>query len=315
MADHNHPALERLLRDPVVAASVRLLSDGLAGADLTTVLLDVARRRAASLSPAQVMAQYRSDRFVQPGTVEIRRLIELEMAALDAVAARFEPVLTSPLAPLGTHSTVADVHQDRVVTTMRGTEVAADPTNSLALEAACRRQDLLLQQPRSNAVVSLATVDRVVRAQRFEGTRSFPHFSLLGLVSAGRDRGSDAFESEAMLLHLRAIADVLACIGPTQIIVRVTDFSGRLGHVAEAVVEQLTGVAAEVWPDRVAGGSYYPSLCCKVSVVVDGEEVEVGDGGVVDWTQRLLGNGKERLMISGVSLERLAMLAPRLSGS
>ena len=48
-------------------------------------------------------------------------------------------------------------------------------------------------------------------------------------------------------------------------------------------------------------------MCFKLGVLVDGEPVEIGDGGMVDWTQRLLGNRKERLMTSGLSVERLAM--------
>ncbi|MFI0799771.1 hypothetical protein [Amycolatopsis lurida] len=33
-----------------------------------------------------------------------------------------------------------------------------------------------------------------------------------------------------------------------------------------------------------------------------------GDGGFVDWTQRLVGNRKERTLISGVGVDRLAMV-------
>lgn len=36
-----------------------------------------------------------------------------------------------------------------------------------------------------------------------------------------------------------------------------------------------------------------------------GEEQEIADGGWVDWTQKLLENRKERLLISGVGLEWL----------
>lgn len=54
--------------------------------------------------------------------------------------------------------------------------------------------------------------------------------------------------------------------------------------------------------------SYYPSLCFKLDVVAGGEQVDVADGGVVDWTQSLLGNRKERLTIGGLSLDRLALL-------
>ena len=43
---------------------------------------------------------------------------------------------------------------------------------------------------------------------------------------------------------------------------------------------------------------------------VAGKTIEVGDGGLVDWTQALVGSAKERLMISGLSLERLAVTEP-----
>jgi hypothetical protein len=36
-----------------------------------------------------------------------------------------------------------------------------------------------------------------------------------------------------------------------------------------------------------------------------GDHGEVGDGGFTDWTARLLGNGKERLLISGYGVDRL----------
>jgi hypothetical protein len=42
--------------------------------------------------------------------------------------------------------------------------------------------------------------------------------------------------------------------------------------------------------------------------VAGDETVEVGDGGIVDWTQRLVGSRKERLMTSGLGIERLADL-------
>jgi len=35
------------------------------------------------------------------------------------------------------------------------------------------------------------------------------------------------------------------------------------------------------------------------------EELEIADGGFTDWTQRLSGNQKERLLISGMGLELL----------
>ena len=164
-----HPAVARVLREHDADGVLGLLGERLSGSDLTALLLEVMRRRAIGVTPADVLAQYERDRFVRPAAVDARRLLEVELLALDTVSPPFVPIATSPLLPLGAHSVVAGVHQNRVVTTVRGSEVAADPTNSLALEAAVRRRQLLASNPRSAAVVHLASVDRVVRAQLFDG--------------------------------------------------------------------------------------------------------------------------------------------------
>ena len=310
-ADDQHPGLTRILRRPDAARAIALLGDDLSGSDLTTALLEIARRRVAAVSPLDVLAQYERDRFVAPATVDPRALLAMQLVALETVAPQFEAIATSPVAPLGAHAAVAGVHQDRVITTIRRTEVAADPTNSLALEAALRRRRLLSSDARSTHAVRLAGVDRVVRAQQFGGPRSFAHFTLLGLVTAGRATGSREFETAAFAEHVRMLCSICLALGFTERRVHVTDFSGTHDHVLQATIDALAAddVIALRWPERELGRGYYPSVCCKVSVVVGDEEIEVGDGGMVDWTQRLLGNRKERLMISGLGIERLASVA------
>jgi hypothetical protein len=310
MADGVHPALSRILAESQGEDLLTTLSERLSGTDLTTLLLEVTRRRAAKLKPTDVLAQYQRDRFVSPATVDFQRLRAMERLAIGAVTPLFTPVITGPVVPLGTHSVLAGVDQNRVVTTVRATEVAADPTNSLALEAAVLRGRLLELDPRSNDVVRLAAIDRALRAQRFDGPRSFAHFCLLGLVSAGRDRGDLQFEMAAMLEHLQPLVDVMLNAGADSIRIRITDFAGRHRAVIEHVRERLDveAVSVDTWPERTDGRGYYPELCFKLAGTWDGDEIELGDGGLVGWTQLLLQNRKERLMISGLSLERLALV-------
>jgi hypothetical protein len=45
-----------------------------------------------------------------------------------------------------------------------------------------------------------------------------------------------------------------------------------------------------------------------VNVLTHGEPQEVGDGGFTDWTGRLTASSKERLLISGLSTDRLAAI-------
>ena len=307
-----HPALRRVLRDQGDPELLATIGERLSGSDLTTLLLAVADRRAATTSPNDVLRQYACDRFVTPGQVDAVTLADVEAAALQTVARSFEPVVISPVVPFAAHSSVAGVAQDNVLTTYRASEVAADPTMSLALEAALRRQGLQEIDPRSADVVRLAAADRVVRAQRFAGERSFSHFSLLGLVSAGRDRGSRRFERDELIAHVQSLVAVIrSCLAPRRTAVRLTDFGDESSDVVEACVARLSSpeTTCEVSPEREAARGYYPGVCFKLAVDAGDELVEVGDGGFVDWTQHLLGNRKERLMTSGLSLERVAMLA------
>src|SRR5689334_6096608 len=137
-------ALDRLTRLP--------------GSDLTTLLLALMRQRASSLTGPDVLRQYRSERFVAPSPIPFDVLRAAEDQLLHALPPSFSMLSLAPVAPLGTCSAVAEQDQNNVLSTTRGTEVAADPTNALALEAAVRRQA-------GPDDVRLAAVQRVVRAQ------------------------------------------------------------------------------------------------------------------------------------------------------
>ena len=60
-------------------------------------------------------------------------------------------------------------------------------------------------------------------------------------------------------------------------------------------------------PQRQSGRGYYTGLCFKVQAAFGGPELEVGDGGFTDWTAQLLGSRKERLLISGYGIDRIAL--------
>ena len=56
---------------------------------------------------------------------------------------------------------------------------------------------------------------------------------------------------------------------------------------------------------RSTGRNYYRGICFQVHVLdANGNEHFLVDGGATDWTQRLLSNEKERLLISGIGTER-----------
>jgi hypothetical protein len=249
------------------------------------------------------MRRYREDRFVTPSPIPVEDIRRAEDLAFAALPHAFERLALSPVAPFGTHA-LAGVAQANVISTIRSTEVAADPTNALALEAAARRK----QHPADPAPVRLAASQRVVRGQRFEGQESFAHFQLFGISTAGRDTGSLGFEREAVVEHIRVTVDALTGAALPRIRVELTDLrDGLFAAVAESVRAAMPDRVHVVdRPDRPSGRAYYDGFCFKVFIEGD-RPLEIGDGGLVDWTQHLVQSRKERLCISGLGLDRIAL--------
>ena len=293
-------ALDRVAREIGGMELVDRLA-ALSGSDFTTVMLEVVRRRAARETPATVLRRYQHDRFVRPGGAPWRSARRAEDVLLGCLPPDIEVVPLAPLVPLGTHSALATVSQHKVVTAVRACEVAADPTNALALEAAVRRAG------RPQETVRLAAFQRVVRAQRFPAGWS-AHFPLFAMVTAGRDRGSRLFEEASIAEQLRFAVAALRTAGVTRVQVALTPLSDAGERIAATTAAALATEPAEIITDhdRAGGRGYYRDLCFKVNALVDGTPTEIGDGGFTDWTARLLANGKERLLIAGYGLDRLA---------
>ena len=136
----------------------------------------------------------------------------------------------------------------------------------------------------------------------------FPHFGLFGLVTAGRDTGSLEFERSALAGQLEIAVRGVAEAGAGDAQIALTPLSDRGERIAAAVSADLAGVVTD--RDRQAGWGYYRDLCFTVNAYADGEPREIGDGGFTDWTARLTANQKERLLITGLSTDRLAAMAP-----
>jgi hypothetical protein len=266
---------------------------GLAGAlaklaptDLQSLLMQVYREQAARRDPRTLLAQYGRDASVAPG----RPTHALEGRAMEA-AEQFEPVALAPVSPLGLNGVLGRIDQNNVASTIRGTEVLADPTAALALEAAVRRRT------NPGGTVRLCAVCRVLRLQPFPDEPGFSqHFALLALVTAGRSQPSHGFEIEALREHVAVYRKLL---GPVEHVVRLTD-------VPERVLEAVPGAIED--PDRTRARGYYDGLLLDIAATDrEGQELlGLADGGLTDWTQRLLSNRKERLFTSGIGLSLLA---------
>lgn len=80
--------------------------------------------------------------------------------------------------------------------------------------------------------------------------------------------------------------------------------------------QERPDVAVTEDPQRLLRQRYYRRACFKINAVIGTETVEIGDGGFTDWTQRMLEDRHERLLISGVGLDRPALaLGVRSNGT
>jgi hypothetical protein len=304
--------VDRIEREAGVPGLAAILAERLAPTDLQSLLLAVYRQRSGQRRPADVLAQYESDRFVRPAPVSPKRLLEWEQVAFANLPAEFEPLALSPACPLGACTAMASVDPNWSVATIRNSEIVSDSTNVLALECAVRRRALLRDEPKSRGCIHLAASHRLLRGQRYDSPLAYAHFACFALCSAGRDEGNLRFELAALRLHLNFYLRALrAFLGPAvPLRLTVTDWHAPPREALLAEILSLgtgfTLVDCSIDDRRTGGRGYYRDLCFHIEAAnPSGQALELVDGGVVDWSQRLLSNAKERMVISGIGSERL----------
>ncbi len=293
---------------------VEILGEKLSTSDLNSLLLEVFRAKTAHISPSGLLRAYRQNRFVQPSAVDAVAFGEFTLEWLKAArSAGFMPLELSPVAPLGSCAAVGTVHQNKVLSALRGTEVVADATNVLALESADRR----IKEGFPPEPVHFSVAHRHLRAQEIPKMPGFSaHFGILGLTSAGRDTGGFQFEKENLLRHIhfyKTSFEERLQITPVKIRLKALDPAAGENRLFRYVLSFLQDAEPD-WPIEVIESKqseqeYYRHLQFKIVIPgPEGRDIEIADGGFTDWTQQLTGNRKERLLISGVGLELLFKL-------
>jgi len=303
----NENILNGIAKKTGVSDLSELLADKLSGSELSSLLLAVYERKTRKMKPAELLAQYRQNRLVQPSSLDKIALMENELMTLRFFRNRgFFPVELSPVAALGTCSVVAAVSQDKIISGVRNTEIVADATNCIAMHVADVRKR------GEEGVLRFCTTHRHVRTQPFANPRFLPHFVIGCMVTAGRDVGSYGFECEGVVEQVgnlvALLRDEYGVGGFRLVLKRRGGYEGVLVDRVEAALrEGVNGVRVE---REGAGGvgvgeGYYLGVQFKLYIDHNGGEWEIADGGFVDWTQKLVGNRKERMLISGFGLELL----------
>ena len=306
-----NPLMKNILKklnDPDLPEKI----SGLSQSELNTLLLEINKRYTSRLSAADLMKKYRSNRFVKPGGIDPVRFHSLEAELLsDAEKHGFQSVLLSPVAPLGSCSVFACVDQNNIISASRGTEVLSDPTNMLAIMIA---DELKWGHINNKEPVHYCSTHRVARGQAFSGRISFPHFGIFCIVSSGKDSGSYNCEKALLTEQLNFYRNFFDTKyhADFSVVMRMrggyTDDVGFFERITEHVKKELPGVPVSIDTHDV-NNAYYKGINFKIYMHTDSEPIEIGDGGFVDWMQKLTGSRKERCLISGLGMDRLMLVS------
>jgi hypothetical protein len=310
---------ERLKQEPQIKRLLQLLNERLSNSELQTLLMDVSRHRALKMTPSRVLSEYRESRFCSPSEIPQVIFNRFDMLAYSLLPGNWHSVDLSPVTPLGTCTSLSNLSQNRMVATIRHSEVVADSTSTLAIWAALMRKECLEEDAKSSATINCCASHRLLRAQHFDNEKFSAHFRVFALVSAGRDTGHFTFELDQLEKHLRfylELSKMLKILEKAE--VHVSDFSGKFNaRLIEEMFGRLAGSFQEAEfvqvNDRMEARSYYAPLAFRIRFTDPGGGTwDIVDGGFTNWTQRLLNNRKERFLSSAIGSELLFRVFPQL---
>jgi hypothetical protein len=296
---------------------LNILTKKLSLSELNSLLMEVYKQRCEDITPADLMKSYELNKYVKPAYEDPVKMRKIELEILKtAEALHFTPVELSPVAPLGACSGVGTVSQNKILSALRSTEVTADATNSLALHICNLKRNMSKSElSDKDNPMRFCAIHRLIRTQIFDNPRFTPHFKLFCMVTAGWDTGSVEFEKQNIIEHINIYKNILkdvACVETFKLKLfkagtdraAINTFSRTADHIRENIGEAIHIVE----DDSRVENQYYQGIQFKIYIDLNGNEAEVGDGGFVDWSQKLLGNKKERMMISAIGLAPLLSL-------
>jgi hypothetical protein len=287
-------------------AAYTALASGLAASDLWSLLLGVIEQRAAQRTATTVKQQWEHDRFVSPAYIDQRTLNALDGHLL-ANAVQFEALELSPLAPLGACSAIGLASQNKIVSTIRGTEVVSDPTNVLALESARR----LAQNP--TQIFKFATSHRCVRAQPIpKGSGYAAHFRMFCMSTAGHEQKDHGLLVEALTEHIRTHLSALDLLEQNGYAFPGRSITILATPAREPLGRRVASAAGVPAVFRTLEHDYYDGLRFMINAgSIAGESIPLIDGGAFNWLGKLTANQKNVFVGSAMGAQLAAYLFRR----
>jgi hypothetical protein len=283
----------------------------LSKSDLNSLLLKVFQIHAINTKPTDLLKAFELNRFSIPSEIDPVKYHKLEAEILSlAQKLKFITVLLSPSAPLASCSAFGCVDQNNIVSATRGSEILSDPTNMLSVIIASKLKNNELD---SKIPLHFCTTARVTRAALFPNTkRHFAHFGLFCMVSSGKDAGSYNCEKNLFVEQINLIKKLLIEKYNAKLAITLKKRGGYKNN--DIFFNTISDLLENMFPDvsfsydlEHEGNNYYKGINYKIYMDKDNEMIEIGDGGFVDWIQKMKNNKKERCLISAIGLDRLLL--------
>jgi hypothetical protein len=178
---------------------------------LSTILIKLMKMKSEKVSPNEVLDSYSSKQeFFSASGIDQRDITKLQSVFLNQLPREYAALELSPIAPFSTNTSITKLSQNLILTSTKNSEVCADPTTMLALEASKLRRQMLLSPGAKNETVKLATAARALRMQPFEKGKGYTqHFGVYGICTAGRDTENRSFSESAILEHINLWLDFI----------------------------------------------------------------------------------------------------------
>ncbi len=171
---------------------------------INQILLEIFKERSKSITPNKVLERYiKNSEYFAPSSVPLDKTLKYNLIFLNLLPKHYNSLDLSLINPFGTNSSVTELSQNLMLTTIKNSEVCGDPTTALTLEACKRRKDIINSSKDIYEEVNLATVNQVLRMQRFDVSKGYmQHFNLFGMVSSTRKQSNVRFDILKIKEHL-----------------------------------------------------------------------------------------------------------------
>ena len=130
------------------------------------------------------------------------------------------------------------------------------------------------------------------------------------MISCGRDTGSFNFEKEELLKHLTTSYEICKSYGVEQVwyeIIPCKGYDSQSSLITETVsyIREKNSNIKVLVVEPQHDNNYYHGFRIKQQIKISNSTIEIADGGLLDWTQQLLTNKKERMMTFGLGIQVL----------